>query len=118
MAERSYCPLAGIAVAAIAVGELFADFAGINITATRRVLAMSLWRPDLPFEHPDAVGMQLAELPLSLGVFGLGHLGQAYLWALGVLPYRDPAEVGLVLQDIDIITKSWVSNERFDFRGQ
>ncbi|MGF6601786.1 hypothetical protein P3T23_006537 [Paraburkholderia sp. GAS448] len=101
MAERSYCPLAGIAAAAIAVGELFAEFAGINITATRRVVAMSLWRPDLPFEHPDGVGMQVAELPLSLAVFGLGHLGQAYLWGLAALPYASPERVMVLLCDDD-----------------
>ena len=32
---------------------------------------------------------------------GLGHLGQAYAWALGLLPYEDPAVVELMLQDYD-----------------
>jgi hypothetical protein len=34
----------------------------------------------------------------------LGHLGQAYLWALGLLPYGDHADVELTLQDVDEIT--------------
>ena len=39
-------------------------------------------------------------------LLGLGHLGQAYLWGLGLLPYSDAASLSLVLQDIDIITPS------------
>lgn len=34
---------------------------------------------------------------------GLGHLGQAYLWALGMLPDASPQEVQLVLQDYDAL---------------
>jgi hypothetical protein len=34
---------------------------------------------------------------------GLGHLGQAYLWAIGFLPYRDRGDVLLLLQDYDRI---------------
>src|SRR5690606_5739451 len=34
------------------------------------------------------------------------HLGQAYLWGLGLLPYPVGARVDLVLQDDDIITPS------------
>ncbi|AMK76511.1 MULTISPECIES: ThiF family adenylyltransferase [Methylomonas] len=103
LAESPYCPLASIAAAAIAVGEIFAEFAGISITATRRVVTFSLWRPDLPAEHPDAIGEPLAELPCNIGVFGLGHLGQAYLWALAALPYRSPKETTILLCDDDLI---------------
>jgi hypothetical protein len=45
-------------------------------------------------------------LPSRLWLIGLGHLGQAYLWALGLLPYAHPEETHLVLQDVDIITPS------------
>jgi hypothetical protein len=45
-------------------------------------------------------------LPSRLWLIGLGHLGQAYLWALGLLPYAEPALLRLVLQDVDIITPS------------
>src|SRR3546814_6067782 len=41
-----------------------------------------------------------------LWLIGLGHLGQAYLWALGLLPFAVPADVMLVLQDVDSITVS------------
>jgi hypothetical protein len=36
-------------------------------------------------------------------VLGLGHLGNAYLWSLGTLPYRQPGAVEFVLNDFDRI---------------
>ena len=54
--------------------------------------------------YPDEPALQL--LPSSLWLIGLGHLGQAYLWALGLLPYTQASSLRLVLQDIDIITPS------------
>ena len=32
---------------------------------------------------------------------GLGHLGNAYLWALGTLPYRDAGEAEVILNDFE-----------------
>lgn len=51
-------------------------------------------------------GPDILYLPSRLWVVGLGHLGQAYLWALGLLPYADPSALSLVLQDVDVITPS------------
>ena len=39
--------------------------------------------------------------PTKLWVLGLGHLGQAFLWTLGLLPFERPADVELTLQDFD-----------------
>lgn len=103
MAERPYCPLAGIAAAALAVGEVFAEFAGISVTATRRPVHLSLWRPDLSIEHTESVGKPLVDLPLNIGAFGLGHLGQAYLWALAALPYSERGDAKILLCDDDIV---------------
>jgi len=36
-----------------------------------------------------------------LWLIGLGHLGQAYLRALGLLPFARPQDLSLILQDID-----------------
>lgn len=106
MDERPYCPLASIAAAAIAVGEVFAEFAGISITATRRVITLSLWRPDLPSGHADSAGEQILELPRALGVFGLGHLGQAYLWGLASLRYPCPNNATFLLCDDDVVEEA------------
>jgi hypothetical protein len=50
------------------------------------------------------------EPALRLWLIGLGHLGQAYLWALGLLPYASSDAVSLILQDTDIITPSTESS--------
>ncbi len=99
--EREYCSLAGIAAGALALSELFIAFAGINPEASRRVLAFSLWRPDLPADNPDALGVCVEYLPRELWVLGLGHLGNGYLWALATLPYLAPDEAAFSLFDFD-----------------
>ena len=45
-------------------------------------------------------------MPSRLWLIGLGHLGQAYLWGLGLLNYGNPAGLLVVLQDVDLITPS------------
>lgn len=99
--ERQYCTLAGILAASLAVSELFMSFAGISIEAARRIMALSLWRPDLDPFDPAALGVAVEFLPKELWVLGLGHLGNSYLWALATLPYLDPREVEFSLMDFD-----------------
>jgi len=103
MKERGYCPLAGAAAAAIGLEEVFAEFASINIMATRRVVITSLWRPDLEGADPDGVGEPITEVPNELAVFGLGHLGQAYLWAYVALCHPDPATAKVMMCDDDAL---------------
>jgi hypothetical protein len=69
---------------------------------------MSLWdlRPDVDWLAASPSERELAYLPSNLWLVGLGHLGQAYLWALGLLPFPDPSKLQLVLQDTDTITPS------------
>ena len=99
--ERDYCSLAGVLAAALALSELFLAFASISIEATRRTVALSLWRPDLDIIDPLALGIPVEYLPCELWVLGLGHLGNAYLWSLTSLPYPKPDEVEFVLCDFD-----------------
>jgi hypothetical protein len=99
--EREFCSLAGVLAAALAISELFLSFADISIEACRRTVGLSLWRPDLNIDDPAALGIPVEFLPRELWVLGLGHLGNAYLWSIGTLPYRDPREVELVLNDLD-----------------
>ena len=100
-------PLAGMLAGALAVNEAYLHVSGSN-SAGRRVVGMSLWDPrsscDWLVDKSDEP--RLKYLPSKLWLIGLGHLGQAYLWGLGVLPYKDPAEVSLVLQDVDVVTES------------
>ncbi len=101
LAERERCVLAGVAAGALAVAETFMAFAGINVEAERRSVGLSLWRPDLPWNSPDAVGVAVECLPGEAWCLGLGHLGQAYLWCLGLLPYVEPGRVTIILNDFD-----------------
>ena len=101
-------PLSGMLAAGLAVNEAFLFVNGRMPAAGRRALGLSLWRPgrETDWLQPDGSEPTLTYLPSRLWLIGLGHLGQAYLWALGLLPYRDPADVALVMQDIDAITES------------
>jgi hypothetical protein len=99
--EREYFSAAGVLAAALAVGELFFAFANISIEASRRTVGLSLWRPDLPADAPEALGIPVAFLPRRMWLLGLGHLGNGYLWTLSALPYQNPREVEFFLMDFD-----------------
>ncbi len=101
-------PTSGMLSAALAVNEAYLHVSGGMPAAGRRAVGFSLWRPgaDADWLEADASEPALTYLPSRLWLIGLGHLGQAYLWGLGLLPYQDPAELLLVLQDVDLITAS------------
>ena len=64
---------------------------------------ISLWNLDNHWTGSDGDGPKLDSLPSALWLIGLGHLGQAYLWTLGLLPFSKPADCQLMLQDIDAL---------------
>jgi hypothetical protein len=103
LADTQECVPAGILAGALAVSEAFQHVRGGNATAGRREVGLSLWRPepDVSWLDPEAAGPPLDLLPAKLWLIGLGHLGQAFLWTLGLLPYRNPESVELVLHDFD-----------------
>ena len=100
--------LAGMLAAALAINEAFLHINGGASYAGNRDVGLSLWRPESldDWWHIDTSEPEMRYLPSQLWLLGLGHLGQAYLWALGLLPYERPEQVNLVLQDIDVITPS------------
>jgi hypothetical protein len=104
--QKSTLPLAPMLAAALAVNEAFTFVRSGSPAAGRRPLGLSLWRPspDTDWTVPTADEPELSYLPTRLWLLGLGHLGQAFLWGLGLLPYPNPSEVSLVLQDFDIVT--------------
>lgn len=104
-------PLAGIGAAALGVNEAFMHVRGDLAEAGHRSVGMSLWNPLTVADwHDDAhKGPVLAYLPKSLWLVGLGHLGQAYAWTLGMLPYPADGRPHLVLQDFDKAAKSNLS---------
>jgi hypothetical protein len=95
---------AGIMAAGLGVSETFQQQLGAAVPG-RRDVGISLWRPNLDWQTDAAAGPALQYLPASLWLFGLGHLGQAYAWTLGMLPYATPREVQLGLMDFDRIVE-------------
>ena len=98
-------PLAGVVAGALGVSEVFQHMLGSPV-AGRRTLGLSLWRPDLDWQSPDAVGPPLQYLPDGIWLPGLGHLGQANAWSLGCLPYERPEALEIFLVDFDSIVEA------------
>jgi hypothetical protein len=95
---------AGILAAALGISETFQQQLGAVVSG-RRDVGISLWTPDLDWRAEEAIGPPLRYLPAALWLLGLGHLGQAYAWTLGMLPYAIPSDVQLGLMDFDVIVK-------------
>jgi hypothetical protein len=102
--EQEFTP-AGVLAGSLAVSEAFQFVRGGNPAVGRRDVGLSLWCPEstCSWLSADAKGPELELLPAAAWLVGLGHLGQAYLWTLGLLPYATPEDVTLVLQDFDTI---------------
>lgn len=98
-------PVSGVAAGGLAVSEAFGHIRG-SVAMGRRDIGVSLWDPELSWTEPEAVGPDLRYLPTRLWLLGLGHLGQAYLWTLGFLPYQDRSGVELWLQDFDRVVEA------------
>ena len=104
--RKSTLALAPMLAAALAVNEAFMFVRSGSRVAGRRPLGLSLWRPscDSDWILPAGDEPELLYLPNRLWLLGLGHLGQAFLWGLGLFLYPNPSEVSLVLQDFDVVT--------------
>ena len=110
LGEKHELTLAGVTAGALGVSEAFQWVRGKHVEAGRRPVALSLWKPELdPFRDAEAIGPTLPFLPAEAWLIGLGHLGQAYLWTLGMLSYTAPEKLKLVLQDTDVLAPSNIS---------
>lgn len=88
--------VSGTLAAALLVAEAFRTHVLKDLLAGRRTVRLSAWGPDAPRSAA------LAYLPRELWLLGVGNLGQATLFVLGLLPYPDPALVRLLLHDGDV----------------
>jgi hypothetical protein len=106
LVDRDTIPLSPMLSAALAVNEAFSFVRSGNAVYGRRPIGLSLWRPSPSVDWMTRADDEprLEFLPARLWLIGLGHLGQAILWALGLLRYAVPADLFLVLQDFDVIT--------------
>lgn len=89
--------IGGVMAAAMGIGEVFRSVVLGDKLACRRTSRLSALSPGCE----DAGGIDLAYLPAAYWMLGLGNLGQAALWTIGLLPYVDPGMVSLFLQDAD-----------------
>ncbi len=101
---------AGIVAAALGISEVFQRELGDPVPG-RRDVGMSLWRPDLNWQSAEAVGPDLQYLPAAFWLLGLGHLGQAYAWVVGMLPYATPADVRVGLIDYDRVVAGNIATQ-------
>jgi hypothetical protein len=98
-------PLTGIVAGALSVGAAFEDVRSGSIQGSMEV---DLWPVSRQEEAPSFAEVFL---PGALWLVGLGNLGQAFLWALAALPYINPADVSIVLQDYDRVTEeNWATS--------
>lgn len=86
--------LSGALCGAMAVTEAFRKVVLNDLLACRRSQSFALW--------PDSEETAITYLPSALWLIGLGNLGQATLFTLGLLPFDDTSEVKLLLQDDDV----------------
>lgn len=101
-------PLTAMLAAGLAINEAFLFVNGEMRAAGKRHVGLSLWNPAAKQDwlDGDETEPNLLFLPSALWLIGLGHLGQAYLWGLGLLPYAERGDLAIVLQDTDEITTS------------
>jgi hypothetical protein len=97
---------AGVLAGALCVSEAFQYIRGDTPMAGYRSIGLSLWNPEQNNQYQFDLGPKITQLPSRIWLIGLGHLGQAYLWTLGFLPYKKPNEVELVLQDFDNLVEA------------
>jgi hypothetical protein len=115
LAERPSGGLAPAFAAAICAAEVFMFYSGDHPMAGRRSAGLSLWRPGADWLFRDDTEPTLTFLPSRIWLIGLGNLGQAYLWLLSCLPYREGTDLEVVLQDHDRIARSNESTSMLTF---
>jgi hypothetical protein len=106
--ERQGNALSAALAGAVAVSECFQN-AFHSPAAGRRDAGLSLWRPEANWQDEDTQGPPLRYLPDALWIAGLGHLGQAYAWVLGLLEYPEGLHASVVLQDVDTVSEANLS---------
>lgn len=104
LVEKDALTIGGVLAGALGVGLAFLKTSGIDPTSCDHSTGISLWRPDLHWLDENAFGPRLMNLPNKYWILGLGHLGQSYLWNIGLLPYKNTSEIQILLQDFDIMT--------------
>ncbi|MGA2795359.1 MAG: hypothetical protein ABSE69_17905 [Roseiarcus sp.] len=116
LAETGAFTPAGVLAGAVGVSEIFQRLRGGMPMACRRSVGLDLWRPEGDWLRCESAAA-LDRLPSAAWLVGMGNLGQAYLWTLGLLPY-DSHGADLVLQDFDVLAPSNLSTSLLTTPGR
>lgn len=108
LAEAQEFELSGVFAGALAVSEAFRERRG-DLTALSIESGISLWSSDFDWRDDRSRGPVCSFLPSQWWLLGLGHLGQAMAWSLGLLPFSDRDDVTVYLQDFDLVSNANVS---------
>ncbi|MCB0496167.1 MAG: ThiF family adenylyltransferase [Cyclobacteriaceae bacterium] len=116
---RKVCPrsntkvvVGGIAGAALGLFHLFNRQFSIIDNLTGLSTGISLWTMNTSenWNAPENEGPLNINFPKYIWSVGLGHLGQAYLWILGLMN-SDTKETKILLQDHDIIERENIGSQ-------
>jgi molybdopterin/thiamine biosynthesis adenylyltransferase len=74
---------------------------------------VSLWNINSGTEwyNDTKDGPRNINMPRKIWALGLGHLGQAYLWTVGLMLFSDPSQVLFLLQDDDTVENENIGSQ-------
>jgi len=116
-AEIPTLPITPLYSAALATSECYRKhFEGYK-NLGKQPLGVSLWNIEagLNWISPSEDGPKLKFLPEDVLIAGLGHLGQAYVWALSMLPYPSGYCRTLRVLDVDEASNPNLSTSMLTF---
>lgn len=112
--------LGAVLAAGLTASALFTYFERNRAAHCVRPHYLSLWNDEARFGFAplESDGPPVHFLPAELWLLGLGHLGQAYAWLLGVLPYPEQHDGRIVVQDDQRLQAENYATSVLFFRGQ
>lgn len=104
-ASNSKISLGPIVSASMVCYHAFSKVFQINDDGIDLNSGISLWNLNSgeDWHKSENEGPEKPYLPRNIWTLGLGHLGQAYLWTLAFMPFENPDQVQILLQDADIV---------------
>jgi hypothetical protein len=102
--------LGGSFAGGLAAHRCFLKATEIPARSLEKPLGLSLWSPGSDWQKPVSASPLLHNLPNRFWLLGLGHLGQAFIWNLAMLPFPKRPEVEFLLQDFDVIEEANVGS--------
>ena len=103
------------AMAAASIASFYATNKAFDVieNAFEINTGISLWNLEAgkDWHKKEYMGINEPCLPDSIWTLGLGHLGQAYLWTVGFLPFKSPKETTILLQDHDIVQEENIGSQ-------